>query len=379
MIENSMLIALYVTAIAIFCIGSSRLPILSEEAQHRVSSLDGLRGILATAVLVHHFTVSYYWHTTSLWEMTQSPVINNFGAVPVSLFFMITGYLFGSKIYKGTPEWGAVLSSRIRRIFPMYLFSVTLIIAITFYQTRGTMEPLTETFNAIGHWMIFIGVPINGFEETSRINAVVHWTLLYEAVFYLSLPFLYCVLRHRLPGAAVLVSLIALAVLWPLYGSHFSTRYIKLFAVGICVAVFEDRLKKKTINYSGILSTVIALAVLAICMNLKPYSKGQMIFLSVPFTLFVLGNSLNGLLENRGLKILGEASFSIYLMHGIVIYTLFSVFSVYDFSSGNFVSYAWYLPAVILLVSSLSVATYWGIERPFIRSRKRPMIQVSAA
>jgi peptidoglycan/LPS O-acetylase OafA/YrhL len=92
-----------------------------------------------------------------------------------------------------------------------------------------------------------------------------------------------------------------------------------------------------------------------------------MLILGIPFALFVLGNSLHGVLEVRGLKILGEASFSIYLLHGIVIYSLFSLLNVYDFTSSDTVSYLLYLPLIILLTSSLSVATYWCIEHPFLR------------
>ncbi|EIK98014.1 acyltransferase [Pseudomonas sp. M47T1] len=378
MIEILLLVALYVLAMAIFCLAASRLPILSEEAQHRVSSLDGLRGILATAVLAHHFTVSYYWHATSIWQMTDSRVINNLGAVPVSLFFMITGYLFGGKVYRGVPRWTAIASSRIRRIFPMYLTSVVIVVVVAFYQQGGQLGSLLDFTKSIGHWLVFIGVPFNGIDETRRINAGVQWTLLYEAVFYLSLPLLYCLLRRRLAVAAVVISIVALALLWPLYGQYFSNNYIKLFVAGIVVAILEDWLKARAIDYARWPSTLVALAVLVLCMALKPYSKAQMIILAIPFALFVLGNSLNSLLENRGLKILGEASFSIYLLHGIVIYVLFSVFSIYDFQAANFLHYVWFLPLVLWLVASLSVATYWGIERPFIRQRPRPAAPVTA-
>jgi peptidoglycan/LPS O-acetylase OafA/YrhL len=361
------LITLYVLSITLFCLATQRLPILSRDALHRVSSLDGLRGVLATAVIVHHFIVSYYWHVNGVWETTDSRVLNNMGTVPVSLFFMITGYLFTAKVYRSEPKWRQILSSRVRRIFPMYLFSVALITAIALYQSAGVSAPIMETLKALGRWVIFIGSPINGFPETVRVNASVQWTLLYEAVFYLSLPVLYCLLRRRLPGLAVAVALITLACLWGEYHHHFHNRFIKLFAVGIAVAVFEERMRQWRIDFKGVRCTLAAIAILLICMKLKSYSTLQMLILGIPFALFVLGNSLHGVLEVRGLKILGEASFSIYLLHGIVIYSLFSLLNVYDFASSDTVSYLLYLPLIILLTSSLSVATYWCIEHPFLR------------
>lgn len=369
------LITLYVLSIAMFCFATQRLPILSRDALHRVSSLDGLRGVLATAVIVHHFIVSYYWHVNGAWQTTDSRVLNNMGTVPVSLFFMITGYLFTAKICRSEPKWRQILTSRVRRIFPMYLFSVALIAAIALYQSTGVNAPLMDTLKALGRWVMFIGSPINGFQDTVRINASVQWTLLYEAVFYLSLPVLYCLLRRKLPGMAVIIALIALACLWGEYHHHFHNRFIKLFAVGIAVAVFEDRMRQWQIDFKGVRCTLVAVAILLISMKLKSYSTLQMLILGIPFALFVLGSSLSGMLEIRGLKILGEASFSIYLLHGIVIYSVFSLLGVYDFTTPDPLSYVLYLPLIVLLTSSISVATYWCIEHPFLRKAKAALPQ----
>jgi peptidoglycan/LPS O-acetylase OafA/YrhL len=364
-----LLIALYVASLALFCLLAKRLPILSPEAQHRVSALDGLRGLLATAVVVHHFTVYYFWRDTGLWQTTDSRLINNMGAVPVSLFFMITGYLFARKVWRSDPLWTQVLVSRLKRIFPMYLFSVVLITAIALYQTRAAPVDLGATLRGMAHWAIFSGVPINGFADTTRINAGVQWTLLYEAIFYLCLPVLYCLLRRRLALRPVLIGLLVLACLWPEYQQHFSGRFSKLFIAGIAVAILEDWLRAKAFAYAHWRWSALALVLLAAGLASKSYSKVQMLLLAVPFALFVLGNSLQGLLEQRGMKILGEASFSIYLLHGSVIYLLFSVFSAFDFSARGVLDYALWLPLVLGLVSTLSVATYWAVERPFLIRR----------
>lgn len=402
MTPTLLLVTLYIAALAIFCVVAQRLPILAREAQHRVSALDGLRGILATAVAVHHFAVTYYWHTTGLWQTTDSRVINNMGAVAVSLFFMITGYLFTRKIQHAAPDWGQLLASRLRRIMPMYLVSVSLIIAIAFYQSAGTLAPLGDTLRSLGHWLIFVGQPINGFADTLRINASVHWTLLYEAVFYLCLPLLFClvhwraaqrlrgrwmaerwtperwkatqgpglqVARLQVPGKALVFALVALACLWTEYHHHFSTRYMRLFLAGIAVALLEDWLKRRPFDYQSLRWTALAVVIVVISLLVKSYTKVQLVLLTVPFALFVLGNNLHGLLEHRGMKILGEASFSIYLLHGIVIYVLFSVWTVFDFAHSSLNGFAVYLIPVLLLTAFISVMTYWWVERPFIASR----------
>lgn len=371
MTQTAFLIGLYVAALIIFCTTTRRLPILSSEALHRVSSLDGLRGILATAVAVHHFLVVYYWHTTGMWQTTDSRLINNMGAVAVTLFFMITGYLFTRKVQNGAMDWGQVLVSRLLRIWPMYLFSVGVIVAIAFYQTAGTLAPVADTLSGIGHWLLFVGKPVNGFEDTARINASVQWTLLYETVFYLCLPLLYCVLKRKVPIKALLVGLILLACLWPVFQDHVSSRFMRIFLAGIAVALLEDWFKSKSFNYKNLRWTALAAGLLIISLFVKSYTKVQLFLLMVPFGLLVLGNNLHGLLEHRGLKILGEISFSIYLLHGIVIYIMFSVFSLYDFSHANLTVYALYLIPVIIVTASISVLTYWFIERPVILTSKK--------
>lgn len=368
MIETFQLLALYVLSVSAFCLIAGRFPLLAPEAQHRVSSLDGLRGILATAVMVHHFAITFVWHSTGTWQVTDSRVINNMGAVPVSLFFMITGYLFTQKVIRGQPNWGSLLSSRLRRIFPMYIVSILLVAVISFYQARGEPSPLLDNFVALGRWLIFLGGSINGFPDSKLINASVQWTLMYEALFYLSLPLMYCLFRRQLPILALVVSIGAIAILWPEYHPVFHKRFVKLFLVGMAVAFLEPRLRKTSINFSTLWCCLIAVGALLASLNMRSYSTGQMLILGIPFGLFVLGNSLYGLLEHKGLKVLGEASFSIYLLHGIVIYSVFSLLKIYNFTEGTLAGYAWYLPLIILAVSALSVLTYWSIERPFLNA-----------
>jgi hypothetical protein len=46
---------------------------------------------------------------------------------------------------------------------------------------------------------------------------------------------------------------------------------------------------------------------------------------------------------------------------------VFSLLDAYDFATPDPLNYSLYLPLIILLTSSISVATYWYIEHPFLR------------
>ncbi len=105
--SNAILIVAVVAVVAVY--GTSlffierifrRFNILTEQTLLRSSPIDAVRGLLATSVVCHHFIVTYYWKVNGVWDRPKSDLLNNMGAVPVSLFFMITGFLFFGKIYK---------------------------------------------------------------------------------------------------------------------------------------------------------------------------------------------------------------------------------------------------------------------------------------
>src|SRR4051794_29707847 len=64
----------------------------------RYVSIDGLRGYLALAVLLHHACTWYFYARTGKWAPPPSNLYTHFGHSGVALFFMITGFLFFTKL-----------------------------------------------------------------------------------------------------------------------------------------------------------------------------------------------------------------------------------------------------------------------------------------
>jgi len=64
----------------------------------KYSSIEGLRGVLAFIVFIHHFVIWYNYIQTNNWDEPQSNLLNHFGKSGVSFFFMITGFLFTNKL-----------------------------------------------------------------------------------------------------------------------------------------------------------------------------------------------------------------------------------------------------------------------------------------
>lgn len=89
------------------------------------------------------------------------------------------------------------------------------------------------------------------------------------------------------------------------------------------------------------------------------------------FLCIASGNTFYGLLDTRPLALLGTASFSIYMIHMVIVYMIIHAFNKFVFpinSAGD--SGIWALALACALVAVLcSLLTYRYVEHPFIAKR----------
>lgn len=111
---------------------------------------------------------------------------------------------------------------------------------------------------------------------------------------------------------------------------------------------------------------VCTLSIIALFLT-EAYSWPQMLSLAVIFSFIVCGYSF-GVLNHKGLKVLGEISYSIYLVHGLVLYILFTVINIVDLKTISLEKYYLFFFPAALLVSIVSLFTYKFIEFPFYES-----------
>src|SRR5882757_2699850 len=157
----------------------------------RFASIDGLRGVLAFSVFLHHSVVWFYFLKTSGWAFPPSNVYNHFGPSSVAMFFMITAFLFYSKLLdakdKGI-DWLKLYASRIFRIMPLYFFAVLVLFLLVGLVSHFTFhESLFQVVLEFFQWLFFIDADVNGIPGTRLIVAGVVWSLAYEWLFYCSL------------------------------------------------------------------------------------------------------------------------------------------------------------------------------------------------
>lgn len=339
----------------------------------RYASIDGLRGYLAFFVFMHHSSIWFYFLRSGQWQVPPSNVYTNFGQGSVSLFFMITGFLFYSKLIDGREQkfsWRSLYVSRIFRLVPLHLFVVALLFAVVASLSGWhRMESMHVLILELVRWLGFamFGLPdINGISHTYTIVAGVTWSLAYEWFFYLCLPILALSLSHRPPAAYLLLGVCALIAL-----SFWHTSYLILstFAGGILAAwlvridSFRRFAEKSLASF-----IVIACLVSVVAFSREAYGVKPLLLLTTAFVLMASGNTLFGLLVHPVSRTLGEMAYSIYLLHGMLLFVTFNFVIGLEKASAFSPLMHWLAVLAITPVLILvSYSTFVLIEKPGMR------------
>lgn len=342
----------------------------------RMHPLDGLRAWLATAVMVHHAAILWQYLHSHIWALPPSRLFTQFGQGGVALFFMVTAFLFWGRVLdtRGRIDWLDFAIARVWRLYPAYLTMLTgVLIAVAALSGFQLREPLGTVLADIWSWLLFTlpaASNINGVPETGRLVAYVPWSLPYEAAFYVLLP-VTAALAFRVfrptalfgSGALLLLIVAQAGWVWPFYTN------IALAFLGGVVAAHARRWSPlcQWTQSSG--AGVLALASLAVALTqfTTAYTWGATLCYAGFFGIVACGNTLWGVLEWRSALWLGQVSYSVYLLHGLVLYTvadrLGGWFDVDRTSEWLFVVLSLSSAAVVVAMASLVALT---IEIPGI-------------
>lgn len=343
----------------------------------KYGTLDGLRGILATSVFVHHSIAMYVHFTQGVWQWTTSPVLNHFGQTSVALFFMITSFLFTNKAFESRVRWKSLYLSRIYRLTPLYVIVVLALLGVVLLASNGELkEPPLQLLKEFLLWVSFccFGRPdINAYPKTWTIIAGVNWTLRLEILFYVvAVPLLHLISRFLSVRVVLMLSVACMAALliyrvaWEPAGKFgLATLFVAHFAGGIIVALAFMYPQFKSIVESVTYRCVAAVAAIPLLYLLDGQSLIAVICTMVIFSAFVGGASLFGILEMKCAIWLGDVSYGIYLIHGLVLWLSLSFLrsqgDIRQFGLIPFWLTVCFVSSVVVILASLS---YAKIEKP---------------
>lgn len=343
----------------------------------RLGHVDGLRALLALFVVFHHFII---WTDIVVvgrsWQAPSVALFNNLGTGAVAIFFMITGLVFYPRIIAGIDRvrWRQIYISRAFRILPLSVL-VTVVVAAGSAAIMGGLHdagPL-HLARVAADWISGRSEPpIFGYADSMRMNAGVMWSLGYEWLFYLAIlpsaSALAFALRGRAPAVVVPLGLLVLSLViqillpyrpWPVF--------LMLFSLGMLVAELRaSMVVRRTLAGPVVAAGVITVTLLGMTLCAKPYHP----LLAAAYASLLLtvasGNSLFGLLSTRTARAIGDASFSIYMLHGLVLFAV-----VPNIRLDHGVAPLMWLPLLAGAVVALSLGTYVVFERPMITVGKR--------
>lgn len=392
----------------------------------RLLGLEGLRGIAAMLVVVHH-TVGHLSSrdgSRSLWLFAEV------AAQGLTLFFVLSGFLlyrpFLTALVTGgeAPSIRRYLRNRGLRIFPAYLvvlllasyvFGVAYSRSVVVYGPTA-VGPITDPVTLVANLLL-----VQTYLPSTVLTGLnVAWSLTAELAFYVILPGLFVgaaflVRRHvpRLVAAALpVVLMLAVGITtsaligaakagldgraatifswgntWTAVLDRSVVSQAHLFGYGMAAALVIVYLQSRGVTRSPrwVVSALVALVLLCIVVALRLHDAAQTNLLGAASAVLVVAvtlppatqgrpaNALARALELLPLRYVGLVSYSIYLWHVPVIQWI-EQRGFYD--DGSLATSLVSVLIVSAATLALASATYFLVEKPALglktRTRDRP-------
>ena len=297
-------------------------------APRRFATLDGLRGYAAFLVFLQHASAWPLFSRTGIWTLPATPLYIQFGQGSVAIFFMITATLFWTKLLDARTRpinWRRLYTSRVLRLTPLFVFFVALLwlyaLALSDFRLR---ESVPRAMFQTLQWLTFTiaGMPDLNHSLTPIMGGQA-WSLPYEWWFYLTLPLAAACLSPRpsmswvalgLLGAAGAVWWVSRSGSWPVVGT---------FSGGIAAAYAVRHQGVRAWACSPAATLVCLIALAALTHYYTAFAAAPLLLLSIAFVLIACGNTLFGALSWPAARRLGEIGYSVYLLHGLVLFAGF--------------------------------------------------------
>jgi len=341
---------------------------------YRLQWLDSLRGIAAILVCIQHLVSLFRYKYPSYAIFQKGSILSlctydvlTFGRLGVVLFFFISGYVIPYSLQNRTLKHFIV--SRVFRLYPAYWVSIILAIILL-----GCPSITILLFN------------ITMFQKFFNIPDLVgvFWTLQIEIVFYILCGILFS--YDKLFNTPFLIKVYYILLLLSLIMAltRFETNKklpvalmlgLSIMILGFILRRFNDgdtALKRTKIIYFFTTFSICLIPITLLAYNQNygfdehwynyfvPYLTATFIFLIFSYFKF----------QNSVMVLLGSISFSVYLLHTLVI-DLFTQLDIYR----NFNPLT--LTCLFFLITiTISTICYYAIEKPVIKLGKRLLIRI---
>lgn len=310
----------------------------------RISSLDGLRGLAATVVVLHHWLlIARPWlEGTVIWAwISQSPAkILTAGSEAVLVFFVLSGLVVVLPVFRSGFSWMGFLSARVVRLYGPVIAALILSSILILLVPRDTSTMPEGSWMADTHavevtWPAFLAQSSLVPRQYPLNNPL--WSLHWELVYSILLPLATAIalLVRRWAITAVLICC-AVSLLGRVFEQS-ELLYFPVFLMGTIMAArmpdlleWVQRPRKPWFMPLFAGGSVLLLIASWVARPIAPSGSelsNALWALAAPGAAGVVIVSLAWapamrLLETRVMQWLGKISFSLYLIHVPILATL---------------------------------------------------------
>lgn len=328
----------------------------------RVYGLDYLRGLAAFSIALYHLAT---WNNLI---GPPSSMLAKFGFYGVSIFFILSGYALthvsmGRGLSLNTISLINFYKKRITRIFPLYWFTLILTLLVT----AKKFDLATIILNISG---LFSLVDPSGYISGGS------WSIGIELVFYIFFPLLFTLIQG-VKGRSICIILASSLFLYGAFGySKNEINFLNLwssyvnpinhmffFLFGMLCRYYQVGLRKNT-SWIWLISALTLLHIYPIDSKAglitgldRVILSGLTCLLAIPFINFDFSTKHTFWIHTP-LVLLGDISYSLYLLHPIVYATLNKFFQIAHVEIGPL-----YFTTCLIVSLIVSFISYQIVER----------------
>lgn len=353
----------------------------------RIGSLDGLRGIAAAVVLVHHTLLAIPSFANGnmhlpvpdsrAWLVYSPLHVFWAGGEAVVVFFVLSGFVLTLPALRRTQDWIAYFPSRMVRLYIPVVASIVLALALFLLVPRTPeagqsawvlrhAEPLT-VHGLVGDLTLL---------SPTRLNSPL-WSLTWEVAFSLLLPLFVSIaaLTRRHWWITVIVAALLSTAGHPLRMQWLT--YLSMFLVGSAIAAGWERIPtvRRPVGWLLFVASLLGITISWWFPNDHPVATAgsTVILLSAAMLVVLAGkwHPAERVLLGSGPRILGRISFSLYLVHEPITVSITNVVPT---------AHPWLTPIITIPVA-LVVAVFFArfVEMPAHRLAKTVARRLSSA
>ncbi len=339
----------------------------------KIYNIQALRGIAVLLVVLYHILPVEKKYNS---EFIIVPEVFKLGTIGVDIFFIISGFIMfvvTENYHKSVKKYFKFMYSRLSRIYPLYWFFSLLILPVLFLKPEWVNSSQDGDVNLISSFLLF--------PTESKPLIMVAWSLIHEIYFYIVYGVLLLFLRRSQIGVFCIswfVLIIGLNLFF-----DFENPLILLitdpltieFIIGVLLGLFYIKTTNKSFissNFLLRLPFILFPIMYVLFLDFFENESLRVITFGLPSLILVycaLELEKKRVLFNKFLIQIGDASYSIYLSHVLVLNVVGKILVLFNFQG--------FLFEILMVITMFFLAIVFGllnyrfIEKPMLLFFKR--------